>query len=496
MNDSLFLHGPNSGTSSGVSASMTLRSTFLAVTRGTLALLVLALGTRPLRAQSSFGRIEGVVTDSAHARWPEGASLLAIRTEPPEHSGGATVDNRGRYRIDSLPAGRYMVELSSAFLDSLEITLPGREVPVEAGRATRLDFALPSGRTLRAAACPGLAFTPGTGAVIGRVVDADTDAPLVDARVAVAWRETTIDKKTLTPQVAERSGAVATDSLGRYRLCGVPTDDWLVVQVQRGERAGTDVRVMVPDSAGIAMRHLSLSTAASRALVSVADSSADSSTTAPLTGTASVAGVIRGVGGLPLGEAQVRVLGARSTSVTDARGRFELSDLPSGTQVLEVRRIGYLLAQQPVELRSGRTVTQDVQLRRIVTLDSIRVLAQRSRYREFDFNRRANRFGKFFTADSIENRHPLYTSDLFRMTPGFKVAGYALDAVVLSSRGASSITRGECSPNIVIDGMPHQEINLISPSDVGAMEIYRPGEPGPLQYNEGCGVIVIWSKRG
>jgi hypothetical protein len=473
------------------------RSTFLAAARGALALLALSLCTRPLRAQSTFGRIEGVVTDSAHARWPEGASVLAIRTEPPEHSGGATVDNRGRYRIDSLPAGRYMVELASPFLDSLEITLPPREVTVEAGRASKLDFAFPSGRTLRAGACPGLTLKAGTGALIGRVVDADTDVPLKDAQVAVAWREMAIDRQSLTPQMTERSGAVATDSLGRYRLCGVPTDDWIVVQVQRGGRAGSDVRVMVPDSAGVGVRNLSLSAPASRPIFAPADSASDSTVTLPpLTGTASVSGVVRGVGGLPLGEAQVRVVGARGTAVSDARGRFSLGDLPSGTQVLEVRRIGYLLAQQPVELRSGRTVTQDVQLRRIVTLDSIRVLAQRSRYREFEFNRKANRFGKFFTADSIEQRHPLYTSDLFRVTPGFKVAGFALDAVVKSSRGASSISRGECSPNIVIDGMPHQEINLISPSDVGAIEIYRPGEPGPIQYNDGCGVIVIWSKRG
>ena len=476
------------------------RSASFATALPALALLVLAPGKRPLHAQSAAGRIEGIVTDSAHARWPEGASVLAIRAEPPEHSGGASVDNRGRYRIDSLPAGRYEVELSSPFLDSLEIVLPPREVTVEAGRASKLDFAFPSGRTLRAGACPGLSLATGTGALLGRVVDADTDAPLTDAHVAVAWRETTIDRKTLTPQTAERSGAVATDSLGRYRLCGVPTDEWIVLQVQRGGRAGSDVRVMVPDSAGVAVRNLSLSAAASRPITASADSASDSAdstvATTPLTGTAAVTGVVRGVGGLPLGEAQVRVLGARGTAVSDARGRFSLGDLPSGTQVLEVRRIGYLLAQQPVDLRSGRTVTQDVQLRRIVTLDSMRVLAQRSRYREFDFNRRANRFGKFFTVDSIEKRHPLYTSDLFRMTPGFKVAGFALDAVVRSSRGASSIMKGECSPNIVIDGMPHQEINLISPSDVGAMEIYRPGEPGPLQYNEGCGVIVIWSKRG
>ena len=126
----------------------------------------------------------------------------------------------------------------------------------------------------------------------------------------------------------------------------------------------------------------------------------------------------------------------------------------------------------------------------------MRVLAQRSLYSEFEFNRKANRFGKFFTADSIEKRHPWYASDLLRMLPGFRVSGFGLDAVVASSRGASSITGGQCAANIVIDGMPNQEINLINPFDIGAMEIYRPGEPAPVQYSRGsCGVIVIWSKR-
>jgi hypothetical protein len=131
-----------------------------------------------------------------------------------------------------------------------------------------------------------------------------------------------------------------------------------------------------------------------------------------------------------------------------------------------------------------------------VTLDSMRVLAQRSRYREFEFNRKANGFGKFFTVDSIEKRRPLYTSDLFRVTPGFRVMGFGLDAVVTSSRGVTSVNGGQCVANVVIDGMAGQEINLISPFDIGAMEIYRPGEPAPVQYSRGsCGVIVIWSKR-
>jgi hypothetical protein len=470
---------------------MTMISKALRAACPSLVLATLTLQAAPLRAQSALGRLEGIVSDSAHARWPEGASILAVRADPPAHSAGATVDSRGRYRIDSLPAGRYMVEFASAFLDSLEVSLPPREVTVEAGRVARANFTIPSGRTLRAGACPGIALGAGSGAVIGRVLDADSDVPLAGARVAVLWHETAVDRKSMRVETAERSGAVTTDTLGRYRICGVPTDDWVVMQVQHGGRAGSDVRVMVPDSAGVAVRQLSLSSSSSRPITPATDSTPPE----PLTGTASVTGVVRGVGGLPVGEAQVRVLGTRGVVMTDARGRYSLGDLPSGTQVLEVRRIGYLLAQQSVELRGGRSVVQDVPMRRIVTLDSIRVLAQRSRYREFEFNRRANRFGKFFTVDSIENRHPLYTSDLMRMMPGFQVSGFGLDAVVSSSRGATSLT-GKCQVNIVIDGMQHQEINLINPNDIGAMEIYRPGQPAPIQYlQESCGVIVIWSRR-
>src|SRR6185312_13425975 len=153
-----------------------------------------------------------------------------------------------------------------------------------------------------------------------------TDAPLAGARIVVEWYETTIDRKALRPQTVERAGAVETDSLGRYRVCGVPTDDWVVVQVQHGQRAGSDFRLMVPDSAGVAFRNLSMSASASRPIVASQAAASGDSTPAPplLSGTASVSGVVRGVGGLPVGEAQVRVLGARGTALSDARGRFSL----------------------------------------------------------------------------------------------------------------------------------------------------------------------------
>jgi hypothetical protein len=46
----------------------------------------------------------------------------------------------------------------------------------------------------------------------------------------------------------------------------------------------------------------------------------------------------------------------------------------------------------------------------------------------------------------------------------------------------------------VIDGMQHQDINLLPVSDVGAMEAYS-GASAPMQYDSACGVIVLWTKR-
>jgi hypothetical protein len=266
----------------------------------------------------------------------------------------------------------------------------------------------------------------------------------------------------------------------------------VLVQLQHSGKIGSPIRLLVPDSVGVVVRQLSISSASARSSTEFA-ASADTASPPPLSGTASLTGTVRGVGGLPLSGAQLRVLGAAPVARSDARGRYELGDLPAGTQVLEVRRIGYLIEHQPVELRAGRTVAQDVRLQRIVTLDSMRVLAQRSRYREFETNRKRG-FGKYFDEQQIQDRHAFDTSDLIRTMPGFRVSGSGLDAQVMSSRGVSSML-GPCSPNIVIDGMQHQEINLINPANIGAMEVYREGEPTPPQYFSRCGAIVIWTKR-
>jgi hypothetical protein len=80
----------------------------------------------PLAAQQlPTGRIEGTIKESARPRGVKGAIVTVARLEPePAVSFGARPDERGHYQFDSLPVGRYMVQLTHETLDSLDLVLP------------------------------------------------------------------------------------------------------------------------------------------------------------------------------------------------------------------------------------------------------------------------------------------------------------------------------------------------------------------------------------
>lgn len=461
--------------------------------------LALVLGAPALVAQTpATASVEGTVTDSVHARPAAGAMVFLTRTSPePSEFRSAVTDDKGHFRFDTLTAGTYSLAYATAYLDSLSITMPPREVVLTDGEKARVDLTTPSGATLRAAACPGLSLPRGQGAVIGQVTDADSGRPLGTAHVVVSWIDLSVDS-TFHPLTTERGGEVAVDSLGRYRLCGVPTDTWLQVQVQDSGRAGSVITLSVGDEGGVMLRDLSMSDESARTLASLDSiakaTASDTTARAPLlTGTATVTGTVRGPSGQPLADAQVRVRDARGVARTDSSGQFTLVNQPAGSQLLETRRVGYLLSQLPVELRSGRTTEIAVTLTRIVNLDSVLITARRARYPEFE-RRRKSGLGRYFDEADIRKRHPFETSDLFRMVPGFRVQGFGLDARVVSTRGMVSL-QGGCTPNVVIGGIQHQEINLLDPADIGAIEAYAGPSGAPLQYDSRCGVIVIWMKR-
>jgi hypothetical protein len=432
------------------------------------------------------GRLEGTVTDSVHSRPLAGVRVVALGANArPDSRGVASTDSLGRYRIDSLRPGRYLVGLESPLLDSLEITLAPREVAVAQGAVATIDLALPPAAKLRSAVCSGATLPADRGALYGHVVDAATEAPLAGAVVTVVWREISVDRKTLRADSDLRTTSVTADSTGWYRVCGVPTLTWLSLQLRQGERSGAAIRTVVDDSLGIAIRHLSLDQTGQ-----VADAATDSLTpnASAASGTARLAGVIRGPAGQTLPSAEVRVLGTTAVVRSDASGRYSLGDLPAGTQVLAVRRVGYSPTEAAFELRSNATVDGDVRLERVVMLDSIRIVALRSRYPAFEQRRKMSPFGRFIGPDEMAwyQRYP-QMSDVIRML-GFRVDGDGMFAQAISRPGPFS---QQCEMNIIINGAEHQPINGVNPINVGAIAVGS----GPGGYDSRCGVVEIWTKR-
>jgi hypothetical protein len=461
-------------------------------------LAALLLAGRALHAQQQppRGRIEGEIRDSVHARPLGGAIVMVTRLSPePAQYYNAVTDDKGRFRFDTLSEGRYAVAFLAPFLDSLDLVLPARHVTLAHGEHTRVDMATPSGATLRAAACPGLKLPAGQGAVVGEVTDADSDRPIAGAVVAVTWIDLAFDKATMRAETKDHGGSVRADSLGQFRMCGIPTDTQLLLQVQHQKLAGSPVTLFVDDTAGVARRVFSLSPSGARPIMDIVPTDADTMPPPPLTGPAVLTGTVRGQDGTPLAGVQVRVVDARSSTLTDSLGRFSLSRLPAGTQTAQARKLGYFVASGQVELRSGRAVEWEVRLSRVVSLDSVRIIAQRARYREFESTRKRG-FGRYFDEAAIARQNAFHATDLFRMMPGLRVVPDAngFGSRVLSTRG-SGFGR-YCEMSVVIDGVRDQDINFVSPSDIGAMEVYVSAVGAPPQYTRGeCGVIVIWTKR-
>jgi hypothetical protein len=414
--------------------------------------------------------------------------------------GAATTDSAGRFRIDSLAPGRYMVGFESPLLDSLEITLPPRAVTVEAERPATVDLAMPSATKLRAALCPGVPLGVDAGVVYGHVVDAETESPLAGAAVALQWRELAVWDKAgsdvLRPVRSDRLASAITDAGGWYRACGVPTGTWLSMQIQQDGRVGPVLRTLVDSALGIAIRHISFSA------VTAHDSGAfaDSAPARPFAGTATLTGVVRGPAGNPIPAVEVHVAGTRGTAVTDAEGNYTLSGLPAGTHELEARRIGYSVADAWVELRGGATMRSDARIERIVSLDSVRVVATRTRYREFSEHQKLALNGRFIGPERLQRLHFSRTSDLIRSLGGFVMENRGgRTRVGIAGQGAWA---RPCYANVVIDGLSgwDDDPDAVSVDDVpanlvGAIEMHSGTGPPEYGLGHGCGTIVIWTKR-
>src|SRR5215208_6654854 len=105
------------------------------------AALTSMIANAPLVAQQPTGRLEGTIAPWIATRAVHTAQVSVVNLESNASTTvTATVDSSGRYHLDSLPPGRYVVQVSHPTLDSLEVTLPPGEVVITARKTTRSDF--------------------------------------------------------------------------------------------------------------------------------------------------------------------------------------------------------------------------------------------------------------------------------------------------------------------------------------------------------------------
>ena len=164
-----------------------------------IALVFVLAPTGSLAAQrDTLGAIEGTIHERSSYRSVLTAKVTVRRVEPDTSvSATATPDVNGRFRLDSLPPGRYRARVLSPALDSLLVPAPETEVLIAPGRVVLADFTLPAGTTLRDSICRGSRLGERRAVVAGRAFDADAgDRPLVGAELQAIWMDFPLDRLT------------------------------------------------------------------------------------------------------------------------------------------------------------------------------------------------------------------------------------------------------------------------------------------------------------
>ncbi len=422
-----------------------------------------------------LGAIAGVVIDSL-----DGGPLVGAQISVEGIVSQVLTDSAGRFRLDSVPAGRYRIGVFHPILDSLGMSIASPPLDVAADSTLSLAFATPSAPTIVRLACgSGPADTSaqsGPALVIGHVLDAETDAPVAGAHVSLRWahiRSLLSEKLRLT----QGKWDTATGPAGEFRFCHVPDRFIGIAHAARVAHDTNDVGRPFT-MRGRLVRFLVLHVPANDS------SAAHAAGATPVPGHASLSGrVYRSDDGRPFIGAVITVAGTGDTAITGDDGLFTLRGLPAGSRTLEVRALGWEPEALPVELSDRTAHNVVVRLAtKTAVLDAVVVTATLNAGLHrvgFDARKRLG-IGHFLSPDDLAHMSANEFVDLMVTMPGVR---RRIDpqgnAYVTPARGSVGCV------TYVIDGMPFVEatpgqINDVMPvAEIGAIEVYQPAEAPP-----------------
>lgn len=448
----------------------------------------------------SAGIIRGSVHDSVAGQSLAGALVQLVSAEASSTYGRTEVsDSAGRFEFADVPDGRYTIGFFHPVQDSLGIEPTLRPVEANGRSLVRVDLAIPSPATLRAAICGAPTADSSAAVVMGFVRDAQSGAPRAGSRVSAEWLELSIGRGRLARRTPRRNTSVRAS--GWYAVCHVPSPGAIRLMANH-ERDSTDVVEVDVPAAGFLRRDLFLGTAA---IVTREDSVArgDSART-PATvrvGTGRLRGsVVTSLGGRPVVGAVVAVVGG-PWARTNERGEWLITDAPTGTRSVEVRAVGFYPQTRAIDIvdRSPPIVVSMATFKSV--LDTMKVIANYDRFSNLAGFRERSRtsLGRYLTAADIARRRPAVTTDLFRNFPGLFLDAPRGTEQYLQMRG---VFTERCIPSVYLNGAVMNNLSatdidaFVSPPDIIGIEVYSQTQ-APAQFQLGmtdCGSVVIWTR--
>ena len=421
-------------------------------------------------------RVTGVAFDSVSGR-PLSNALVALGPKR------ATADSTGRFSLDSVAPGTYRATMQHDMLDALGLVEISTSVTIGEGPA-ELQISTPSPATIWRRVCRS--ESPGDSGLVFGIVRDESYKPIANATVTISWRELRPMGRSVSQKgwkLEIRSGPD-----GSYVACGAPLGTGVTLAAAQDTVAFADVSLMLTDRASVRRQDLTV--------VDPRDSLA--------------VGTIRGAVTIdykPVANAVVAVDGIADVR-TSANGSFFLTGVRAGTRQVNVNAIGFVPESRIVEVVAGQVTDLSITLGKVTILDSVLVTAATARTRLLDRFEDRRRTGLGYYRDSVQ---------LALMTTWSAVFN-GMTSVTIHSAGSSfsriniGPSRGilpPCRAQVWVDRTRMDETDLASlrPSDIAAIEVYRPGQipaelkvigigqPRPMAADNLC-AVVVWTKRG
>jgi hypothetical protein len=188
-------------------------------------------------------------------------------------------------------------------------------------------------------------------------------------------------------------------------------------------------------------------------------------------------------------------------AITGDSGDFRIAGLPPGTNVFNVRRLGFEPASFTAVLKAGKTHRATLKLN--VTAHELPTVAVadtavKSHWLDQFDRRRGTNPGVFFTRADIEKKSSRMGTDIVRNVPGIRLipvrggSGYK----VTMTRGAGA---RPCYPQMFYHNTPYSgDLDDFVADDIEALEVYVGISEIPPELDKGgngmCGAIVVWTR--